>query len=109
MTTATDKQAALNNLKEWVREGDTVFTVLRSVSRSGMSRRIDVLKMNGSERCYLTGAMACVGIAGMRQSLQDWSQGKGASIPGCGMDMGFHAVDGLRLTLGLKHLHHEWI
>lgn len=86
---------ALKNLKEWVKPGDTLYTVVRSVARSGMSRHIDVMKFDGKRFIYLTSNMASAGIAGMRMSEREWSQSKGASIPGCAMDMGFHAVDSL--------------
>ncbi len=112
---STKNQENLDNLREWVQPGDTIYTVIRSVSRSGMSRRLDVLKFDKDGRkLYLTSNMAKLGIAGMRMSTADWSQSKGASIPGCGMDMGFHAVDSLCYKLFGKsmsdcNIRQEWI
>lgn len=115
MTKALSRiQQARQNLEEWVKEGDTIYTVIRSVSRSGMSRRIDVMKFDGGRRIYLTTCMADLGLAGMKMSMNDWAKSRGASIPGCGMDMGFHAVDTLCYAIFQKSSHdanvrHEWI
>lgn len=38
-----EKVDTINKLREWIKPGDTVYTVLDSVSRSGMSRQIRVL------------------------------------------------------------------
>lgn len=109
-----DKQLSLDFLRNQVTEGCTIYTVVRSVSRSGMSRHIDVLMIGPDGRRYLTAAMADLKIGGMRQSLREWEQSKGASIPGCGMDMGFHAVDSLCYKLFGKsmsdcNIRQEWI
>lgn len=114
MSTKQQQQEALEFLRHTVSEGATIYTVIRSVSRSGMSRRIDVLMFKGTHKYYLTTWMATLGIAGMRQSMTDWQNGRGASIPGCGMDMGYHAVDSLCHRLFGKsaydaNVRHEWI
>ena len=113
-TVTREESEALENLREWIKPGDTIYTVIRSVSRSGMSRRIDVIKFDGQHRTYLTTNMAKLGIGGMRMTTRDWHQSRGASIPGCGMDMGFHAVDSLCYKLFGKsmsdsNIRHEWI
>ena len=95
MTTArkTEQAEAVARLQEWVKPGDTVHTVLRSVSRSGMSRRIDCYKLVNGEPQYLTGnvATAC-GYSFPRQ-------GEGLRVNGCGMDMGFAVVYDLSSVL----------
>lgn len=88
--------------------GGTVYTVLRHVSRSGMSRRIDLYAMdpNGGNPQFLTGWAAAV--MGVR-----WDhEGGGIVVGGCGMDMGFHIVNNLGFALwpeGFKCLgqHHD--
>lgn len=47
-----EKQEAIEKLREWVKPGDTVYTILRHVSRSGMSRDISVVLP--SVQCDLT-------------------------------------------------------
>ena len=85
-------------LRRFLKPGDTVYCVLRNVSKSGMSRRIDFYVMiipngNPSQRTtdkpylqYLSGYMSKLGIG-------SWSPDKsGLRVNGCGMDMGFHCV-----------------
>ena len=93
----TQKQSArdeaIARLRETLKPGDTVFTVLRSVSRSGMSRNIDLYKLEGGDRIWLShlAARAC-----------DWSfneKHECVRVGGCGMDMGFHLVYNLARTL----------
>lgn len=64
--------------------GDTVYCVLRSVSRSGMSRVIDFYTIKDNEPRYIThlAAMACDYRLAMN----------GMKVSGCGMDMGFSVV-----------------
>jgi hypothetical protein len=93
------KQSLLNILKK----GDTVYTVLRHVSASGMSRRIDLYTFQDSKKIYLTGYYAM-----MRGETPPRD---GYKVGGCGMDMGFHLVHGLsyRLFGDDYALRHEWI
>ena len=69
--------------------GDTVYCILRNVSRSGMSRQIDF---------YIDG-MRC--ISDDVANLLDYpTTDRGAlKVGGCGMDMGFSVVYSLGLEL----------
>jgi hypothetical protein len=96
------KQVLLNILKE----GDTIYTVLRHVSASGMSRRIDLYTFKDNKPVYLTGHYA------MMQGEDPPKDGY--KVGGCGMDMGFHLVYTLSSLLYKKdrggyELRHEWI
>ena len=94
--TQADKAAAMEALNKYVSHGDTLFTIVRSIAKSGMSRRIDVIAFaEGGQPIYLTWAMATLGIAGLKRS----DEGQGARIYGGGMDMCAHAVDCLSLAL----------
>ena len=107
---------AINHLREILKPGDTVFTVLRHVSASGMSRRIDLYCIKDNRPQFLTGYAAKA--IGWR-----WGDKAGLVVGGCGMDMGFHAVYTLSRTLfpdGFKDgqddakdggyaLRHEWL
>lgn len=81
-------------LREWLKPGDTVYTVLRHVSRSGMQRRIDLYAIIGGKPQWLSyhAAKAC----GWRVNTNDR---EGIVVGGCGMDMGFHLVYSLSHTL----------
>lgn len=76
-----------------IKPGDTIHTVLRHVSRSGMSRRIDLYKLDGTDAIYLTASVA--DLLGYRCKTFD----NGLTVNGCGMDMGFAVVYDLSYTL----------
>ena len=81
----------LARLHELLKPGDTVVCVLRSVAKSGMSRRIDFYT-TGLD--YLTHSIAVVhGDAEPRNGLR---------VDGCGMDMGFSVVYNLGYILWSK-------
>lgn len=78
---------ARRKLLEILKPGDTVHTVLRHVSRSGMYRVIDCYKLEGGEQIYLSGYMLNLGVGDRARGGKD-----GIGIGGCGMDMGFALV-----------------
>jgi hypothetical protein len=90
----SEVQEATNLLHKWLKPGDTVYTILRNVSRSGMSRRIDLYVCIDGHMQYLSGAAAVV--------LGDPRPTDGIKVSGCGMDMGFHLVSNLGYTLWPK-------
>jgi hypothetical protein len=93
-----EREEACEHLREVFKPGDTVKTILRHVSRSGMSRRISVVACeDGSPRdvsWYVAKAMG-EPVKGRAGHVQD----VGITVGGCGMDMGFHLVYGLSHTL----------
>jgi hypothetical protein len=93
-----------NDLREMVARGDTVYCVLRQVSASGMSRRIDFYAIKDGRPVWLSGYMS--GLL----SYKIHKRG-GLVVTGCGMDMGFHVVCGLSFKLfGAETvLRSEWI
>jgi hypothetical protein len=107
LTNAEGKRLMAENAKESLlnilKPDDTVYTVLRHVSRSGMQRRIDLYTFKDNRKIYLTGYYA---IMKGEESPRD-----GYKVGGCGMDMGFHLVHGLsyRLFGDDYALKHEWI
>jgi hypothetical protein len=101
---------AVAQLRELLGAGDTVYTVLRHVSRSGMSRRIDCYKMTAEGPRYLSSYVA--DVLGYPEPKD------GIRVDGCGMDMGYHLVNSLSTALfcpnGYTHegayaLKHAWI
>ena len=97
-----DRENALKMLREVLQSGDTVHTVLRNVSRSGMMRKIDIYKivqykgrdgvLEAPRLQYLSGWAAAV------LDYKTWPR-DGLRINGCGMDMGFAIVDNLRAAV----------
>lgn len=91
------QQSEQNEARETLRRlfppGSTVYTVLRHVSRSGMSRSISVLHQDAdgiSDVSYL--------VARALGEKLDRERG-GVKVAGCGMDMGFSLVYNLSATL----------
>ena len=85
---------ALERLREWVKPGDTIWCVLRSVSRSGMMRVIDFQKFEADGRHLSLGW----NIAKALDMGYDRNR-EGVKVTGCGMDMGFHVVSNLGYAL----------
>ncbi len=77
----------------FLKPGDTVYTVLRHVSRSGMSRNISLIRMDETGPWDITYAAAQ--IMGRRMAKNT----EGMVCGGCGMDMGFDAVYSLARSL----------
>lgn len=78
-------------LLKMLKPGATVLTVLRNVSRSGMSRRIDLYTVHKGEVTYLSHAAAVV-MGAPRPT-------DGIKVGDCGMDRGFHLVYNLGYAL----------
>ena len=86
-----DKQEAINGCRRMIPPGTTVWCVVRSVSRSGMSRRIDCYVIQDGQLLYVSYYVA---------NAIGWSvSDKGILSRGCGMDMGFHLVGTLSHSL----------
>jgi len=77
-----NREEAIAKLREMLKPGDEIRTVLRHVSRSGMSRSISTI-IDGEDWTYFTARALGLTI--------DQRNG-GAKVGGCGMDMGFHLV-----------------
>lgn len=112
-TEEQEKQAeSIVALRGMLAPGSVVYTVLRHVSRSGMTRGIDLyLIQDNRPRCITFTAGHAIGSP---QSFKDWKEGKGLRVSGCGMDMGFSLVHDLsRVLFGNTSLqgglHHEWL
>lgn len=84
---------AIERLRETLKPGDTVYTVLRHVSRSGMSRLIDLYKMSDGEPQWLSR------LAARAAGFTFDEKKECIRVGGCGMDMGFHLVYSLSRTL----------
>lgn len=86
----TRQADAIAQLRDMFRPGDTVTTVLRHVSPSGMTRAISVVSPDLQDISWMV-------ARAMGEKLDQ--RYDGIKVGGCGMDMGFHLVYGLSRTL----------
>ena len=90
---AKPDQEAIERLRGWIKPGDTLYTSVKHVSRSGMMRSIAVYKFEDNEPLWLSYNVAkALGNTFDRER-------EGVKIGGCGMDMGFALVYDLSYTL----------
>jgi hypothetical protein len=101
-----EEQTAL--LKNWFPEGSTVYTVLRHVSASGMSREVGVVAIVDKADIRHPNHAVSVVLGWARAK---GAKGDGVKVKGCGMDMGFHLAYALSDVLyGNGYaLNHRWI
>ena len=92
--TKDEKETATQELLAWLKKGDTVYTVLRHCSPSGMARDIDLFIFRENQPLRLTYHVSKV----LGLPLSRRSDG-GVRVTGCGMDMGFHLVYDLSCVL----------
>ena len=78
----------------YLKPGDTVYTIVRHVSRSGMSRSIGLVSFGKGFPMHPNWAAAC-----MLGWTVDRNGRDGVRVQGCGMDMGFHLVYELSAAL----------
>lgn len=114
----TQKLEAIKQLREYLPAGSTVYTILRDVSRSGMSRRISVVAMahtftEWDQQCeeardgIISGKdlKECypLHITSLVSQALGWRIKTGFNdalvVSGCGMDMGYHVVSSLSYAL----------
>ena len=109
---AIDKELARMELREMFAKQDrpTVYTVLRHVSQSGMSRDISLFIVEDNRLRNITYKVAIA----LGEKPKDKNGRRVIRVNGCGMDMGFHLVYSLSSVLytnedraGYK-LSHEW-
>lgn len=99
------RSEAAEQLRAWFPKGSTVYTVLRSHSRSGMSRVIGVVAILDGGTTILHPNHRIATLLGMT------TKGDGIKVQGGGMDMGFHLAYELASELygdGYA-LNHRWI
>lgn len=100
---------AIAMLREIVKPGDRVYTVLRHVSSSGMSRRITVIAYdNRKTHKRISNSENIMDITWLVARALDYrrNDNDGALvIGGCGMDMGFNVVYSLSSVLYRGNFH----
>lgn len=101
-----EEQEAREAIERYMKEGMTIYTVLRSVSRSGMSRDMSVVFITEAGT-VLHPSWSVAHILGYPMS-KDGAH-NALKVSGCGMDMGYHVASQLAQAFGLKEWRHEWI
>jgi len=87
------KTEAIKTLLEHIKQGDTIYTILRHRARSGMSRSISLLHLREGVPWEIDYFAAIA----MGNKIDD--KNGGIKIGGCGMDMGFELVYRLGHTI----------
>lgn len=116
--TKAEVEEAVQSLRETLKPGDEVWCILRHVSRSGMSRVIELVipgecrwtdrhgKKRKTMRPLFLGYNAAIALGRPYNEKHG-----GVRMDGCGMDMGFALVYDLAAVLfgdGYK-LSHRWV
>jgi len=105
----TERAEQIAQLRKWFPKGSTVYTILRSVSRSGMQRQISVVGLLGGDGQLhpIHPNWSVAKVLGRR--LNKGGANDAIIINGCGMDMGFEIAYSLSAALydgdgyALKH------
>ena len=96
------KQNEIEQIKEELREllpaGSKVYTQVVHVSRSGMSRHIDVFAIKDNTPIKINWQIEKLGLF-KRGSSYNAKNADSLRVGGCGMDMGFHVVYNLSSVL----------
>lgn len=95
-----ERAEAFKELRGLLPAGSTVYTILRDVSRSGMSRKISVISIKQDDR----GEIYTLNLTHLVAKVLGWRVKTGFNdaliVSGCGTDMGFHVVYSLAQALG---------
>lgn len=119
-----DKQEAIARLKQCMPKGTTVYTILRHVSASGMTRHISIVILqqnsNNGNAYYPIHPNWAVSKA-LNLKLVSKNGYDAVVVNGCGMDMGFNIVHNISTLLygwdekgkysheGAYALKHQWL
>lgn len=110
--TADERSRVLDELRMILKPGDTVYLILRSVSRSGMSRVIAPVVFRKTVLGLVPKPLA-LGQAVARAVGETYLRGRdGIKVTGCGMDMGGYLVRHLSRALGYTdkdRLEYRWL
>ena len=91
----SEREEAIKRLREILKPSDTIYTVLKHVSSSGMNRRIDCFKFD-----IVNGKIVKYWLSYSIAKALGWRlKDDAVVVGGCGMDMGFHLVYSLARTI----------
>ena len=95
-----EKKEILEFLKTKLENNDTIYTNLKHVSKSGLTRDIQLMVIKDNEPLFLNYYVS--------KYLGYRIVNGGLRVSGGGMYMGFHLVYNLASKLGIE-LNHQWI
>jgi len=98
--TKAEYNQSMENLKGWIKDGDTVYTILRRVTKSGENRDIGIVVFVKGQPVHPNFSVAKV--LGLPFKTD------GVRVNGGGMDMGFSLVYDLGRAMGIK-LNQVWL
>ena len=110
----TEREHSRERLAAILNPGDTVYTMVRSVSTSGMSRTMSLYTVKDNRLVNITYYAAHA----LEWPLRDVNGSRVLRVGGAGMDMGFHTVYTLSRVLFAATMNssdagyalkHEWI
>lgn len=106
MSNRTPDPDVIETLRQWAPKGTRIYTVLRSVARTGMSREIGVVVYDPTEGNFRHIDSMTAHIVGLPLGKRD-----GVRVPGCGMDLGFWLVAELAQAIhgDERALTHSWL
>lgn len=106
--TKAEQAEALETLKDTLKDVDRLYTILRHVSSSGMSRVISVAYVNSAGEIDTLDWL--IAKAGIYSRTPISSKHDGLKVSGVGMDMGYDVVYTIsRLVLGNDSLKQYWL
>ena len=88
----TERTEAIEQLRKWLKPGDTVYTILRHVSRSGMQRKISVVVLTKDDAGRIIDLHPNWSVAKATGYQLDADGHDSLVVNGAGMDMGFDVV-----------------
>lgn len=91
--TEVEREEARADLRNFIKPGDRIFTVLRHVSRSGMYRTLDVYQLGEDSPRWLSR------LVGRATGIRFDEKRQALGVSGCGMDVGFQVVYELGMAL----------
>lgn len=109
MSSTRTRDEALAQFRNFAPEGTTVYTVLRHVSQSGMTRWISAFVIIDNQPVYLD--YLITELTSFRSDNRLYPRHDGVKVGGAGMDMGFHLVYTLaHAVYGDGYaLNHRWL
>lgn len=105
----THQDEALDDLRDILKDVDTIYTVLTYVSQDGMTRYIMPLIIREKKIINISRIVIAAGVG----STPRRRNGQGVSVGGTGMDMGFHLVYSISQVAYGAHegykINHRWL
>lgn len=94
--TKAERAQAIEDLRQMFPEGSTVYTIVRSIARSGMSREISVLCIHDKSTVYHPN-WSVAAVTGITLNRGGWRDG--LIVKGCGFNHSQYIADMVSIAL----------